>query len=102
MLPIVYSAGDVISVDAIFDVVVVVRRNNIINKICLNVVDEGRVKSIFHVPRTRWRGDEIVERMRWTEGARQVLSRQELEMVGDREHLSLGVQMLFRSQFHTA
>ena len=75
MLPINNCTGDVVSVDAIFDVVVVVRRNYVIYKISLNVVDEGRMESIFHITRTRWRGDEVVERMRWTKGARQVLSR---------------------------
>ena len=76
MLSIVDGAGYVIGVDSVLDVIVMMRRDDVVDEVGLDVVDECRSKSAFHITRACRRGGEIVERMSWTKGARQVLGRQ--------------------------
>ena len=64
ILSVVDGAGDVVCMDAVFDVIVVLRRDGVVCEISLDVVDECRVKSAFHVTRASRRSDEIVERVR--------------------------------------
>ena len=75
MLSIVDGAGDVIGVDPVLDVIVVMRRDDVVDEVGLDVVDKCRAKSSFHITRAWRSGGEIVERMSWTKGARQILGR---------------------------
>ena len=75
MLSIVDGAGDVIGVDPVLDVIVVMRRDDVVDEVGLDVVDKCRAKSSLHITRTCRSGGEIVERMSWTKGARQILGR---------------------------
>ena len=57
------GAGDVVGMDPIFGVLVLGRRNNVVDKERSDVVDEGRMERVFHVTRPRRRSDYRVERM---------------------------------------
>ena len=55
--------ADIIRMDLILNVIVVVGRNDVVDEIGFDVIDECRSESIFHVARA-WRSvDERMERM---------------------------------------
>ena len=70
----VNSAADIVGVDSIFNVIVVVRRDDIVDKIGLNIINERRAESVFHITWTRGRDDKRMEWVRWARGASQILS----------------------------
>ena len=69
-------------------------RNDAVDKVRLNITDEGRLEQLLHVPGTLGGGYGIKGRVIGTKRTCQKLTRKHLQMIRHRKHKGLSMEML--------